>query len=85
MCATPNALLSSEVYNPRTHSFMPAANMVVPRISHAASLLADGEVLITGGICEESGGTICGGQGIQSTPGGFDGTNVRGAAELYTP
>lgn len=42
-------LASTELYDPETRSFRGAAQMHVPRVSHAAVSLSDGSVLVTGG------------------------------------
>lgn len=41
---------STEIYDPGTSQFTPAADMTVPRRHHVATSLKDGRVLITGGI-----------------------------------
>lgn len=43
------ALPSSEIYDPRTGTFAPAADMGTARADHTATLLADGTVLVAGG------------------------------------
>jgi hypothetical protein len=45
-------LASAEVYDPATGTFAASGSMAVGRELHAASLLADGRVLITGGVSE---------------------------------
>lgn len=41
---------STEIYDPATSQFTPAADMTVPRRHHVATALNDGRILISGGI-----------------------------------
>lgn len=43
---------SSEIYDPLTKRFRPAASMKIPRHKHDAVLLPDGRILVTGGADE---------------------------------
>ena len=64
------ALSSTEVYDPTAASFSAAGNMTTARFSHTATLLADGKVLIVGGMCNACANTTI-----------FPQTS----AEIYTP
>jgi len=65
---------SAELYDPVAGSFAITGSMLNPRVGHAAVLLPDGEVLITGGLgsaprdCEDVGGPF-----------------AQSSAELYDP
>ena len=45
-------LSSAEIFDPRTDEFQPVGSMNTSRARHAAALLPDGSVLITGGITD---------------------------------
>lgn len=47
-------LRSTELFDPATDTFAPAANMVFPRVFHHAVALADGRVLLVGGHDDDS-------------------------------
>lgn len=64
-------LASAEVYDPVTGTFSPTGSMATPRVSHSATPLADGRVLIAGGAV--------------SVDTGETGTNSLASAELYDP
>src|SRR5438132_13616801 len=66
---------SAELYDPSTGTFRSIGNMTARRGDHAATLLKDGRVLITGGRDINAG---AGGGGQQPT------TNLS-SAEVYSP
>jgi Galactose oxidase, central domain len=68
----PNApgLSSAELYEPSTGTFSATGTMTVPRVSHTATLLPDGRVLIAGGYSGIAGGSFAG---------------ASATAELYDP
>jgi N-acetylneuraminic acid mutarotase len=64
-----DSLSSAELYDPQTNSWSLAASMRTARTSHTATLLADGRVLVAGGI-----------ESSRADPG-----SVLASAELYDP
>src|SRR5439155_9556442 len=44
------SLRSADLYDPATNSWSPAADMSAGRYGHTATLMTNGEVLVTGGI-----------------------------------
>ena len=53
-------LASAELYDPTTGAFSPTGSMTTPRVFQSATMLADGRVLIAGGIPYDSSGQIVG-------------------------
>jgi hypothetical protein len=70
---------SAEIYDPQTGTFSPTGSMGVARQFHAAALLADGRVLIAGGITDVVTST---GSGIVLAA---TSSNVLKSAEIYDP
>ena len=75
---------SAEVYDPSTGTFSPTGSMHTPRESHASTLLADGRVLITGGL---TGPAAAGSGGVTLAAFRLVDTsaNVLKTAEIYDP
>ena len=46
---------TAEIYDPRTKSFSPTGSMIQPRTQNQAVLLHNGQVLVVGGMNDESG------------------------------
>jgi N-acetylneuraminic acid mutarotase len=67
-----NSLASAELYDPSTHAWSPAAPMIGSRAGQTATLLADGRVLVVGGLS------------VRLREGGFD-LNQPPSPEIYDP
>jgi WD40 repeat protein len=58
---------STELYNPASGAFVPAASMLSPREDHTATLLPDGTVLMAGGLSQHCDGNSCFFSGSESS------------------
>jgi len=65
---------STELYNPASGAFVPAASMLSPREDHTATLLPDGTVLMAGGLSEHCDGNSCFFSGSESNMELYDPT-----------
>ncbi|HEV8403099.1 MAG TPA: kelch repeat-containing protein [Candidatus Limnocylindrales bacterium] len=77
-----NVLATAEVFDPASGTFSLTGTMRTPRESHTSTLLADGRVLITGGMTGPSGSS-----GVTLAAFRFAETsgNVLKTAEIYDP
>ena len=58
---------STELYNPASGIFVPAASMLRPREDHTATLLPDGTILVAGGLSQHCDGNSCSFSGSESS------------------
>ncbi|MCU0725664.1 MAG: hypothetical protein MUE73_07735 [Planctomycetes bacterium] len=63
------ALATSELFDPKTGTFSPGPPLRAPRLSHAACLLPDGRVLLTGGEGRSDSEVVDPGPAFASLPG----------------
>ncbi len=56
--STANAVATAELYNPASGSFAATGNMTVQRVDHAATVLQNGQVLVSGGRSNSGGGEV---------------------------
>jgi len=76
----------AEIYDPATGTFSPTGPMGATRQSHAATLLADGRVLVVGGLTSDTSEADAGGStGPTTFILAATGANVLKTAELYDP
>jgi hypothetical protein len=75
LCVYP-PLASAEIYDPAMSGFSRTGSLASARLEHTATLLNNGQVLITGGEAFNGGGQCC----SNDTP-----INGMSSAELYTP
>jgi Galactose oxidase, central domain len=75
-------LTSAELYDPTTGTFSPTGSMATPREGHTATLLADGRVLIVGGI-DLNGHAVTSAELYDPTTGTFSPTGSMAAARGF--
>ena len=62
---------TAEIYDPATGGFQPTGSMATARAFHAATLLADGRVLVTGGFVAVDGSTTASAEVYDPSTGEF--------------
>ena len=80
----------AEIYDPASGTFQPTGSLATPRAFHAAALLADGRVLVSGGVVTQSGETTASAEiydpstGLFSPAGAMQVTRMVHSAVLLT-
>ena len=77
-------LRSAELYNPLTQTFTPTGSMVMARYGQTATLLANGEVLIAGGLaCADNCVGLTSAELYDPATGTFTTTGSLGVPHVY--
>src|ERR1017187_294488 len=79
---TINYLSSAEIYDPTIGQWTTINSMTTARASHAATLLPNGQVLVTGGLYQ-SGGVLSGAELFNPNTGQWTATNAMSTARQH--
>ena len=66
----------SELFNPRTRTFVPGPALAEPRVGHTATALRDGRVLVTGGYPDENRAPLASAEVYHPSTGTFEPTGA---------